>query len=268
MAKGIQYIYNCHDEHELARTATVLSEDLLRTIEKNNAVAININELKTSDEYTFKHSVDVATIAMVIARRRGWERHEIMEVGEAGLLHDIGKMRVPQEVMNKPTRLTDEEFEIVKNHSLYGYEMVKDNREVSDAIALGILQHHEKIDGSGYPFGAKASQIHPYAKVISVADIYDALVTERPYKKGYSNNDAISILMTMTNELDMDNLQAFLSAIILYPVDSQVCLSNGEIAQVVRRNPNLALRPVVVGLSTGEVYDLSSRECANLTIVN
>ena len=172
------------------------------------------------------------------------------------------------EGMNKPTRLTDEEFEIVKNHSLYGYEMVKDNREVSDAIALGILQHHEKIDGSGYPFGAKASQIHPYAKVISVADIYDALVTERPYKKGYSNNDAISILMTMTNELDMDNLQAFLSAIILYPVDSQVCLSNGEIAQVVRRNPNLALRPVVVGLSTGEVYDLSSRECANLTIVN
>ncbi|MCR4629042.1 MAG: HD-GYP domain-containing protein [Clostridium sp.] len=267
VSKGIQYIYAGPTEHELAHAATVMSEDLLRAIEKNNAIAINISELQTSDEYTFKHSVDVATISMVIARRRGWKRHQIIEVGEAGLLHDIGKTKIPNELLNKAERLTDEEFQILKGHSLLGYELVKDNREVSPAIALGILQHHEKIDGSGYPFGATVSQIHPYAKVIAVADIYDALVTERPYKKGYSNKDAIAILMSMTDKLDMDTLQAFLSAIILYPVDSQVMLSNGEVAQVVRNNPNLSLRPVVVGLASGNVYDLSSRECSNLVIM-
>lgn len=267
VSKGIQYIYAGPTEHELAHAATVMSEDLLRAIEKNNAIAINISELQTSDEYTFKHSVDVATISMVIARRRGWKRHQIIEVGEAGLLHDIGKTKIPNELLNKAERLTDEEFQILKGHSLLGYELVKDNREVSPAIALGILQHHEKIDGSGYPFGATVSQIHPYAKVIAVADIYDALVTERPYKKGYSNKDAIAILMSMTDKLDMDILQAFLSAIILYPVDSQVMLSNGEVAQVVRNNPNLSLRPVVVGLASGNVYDLSSRECSNLVIM-
>lgn len=268
VAQGIQYVYNNTDSTELTAATNTIADDLLSAIESNDAIAIDISALKTSDEYTFKHSVDVATIAMIIAKQQGLSKNEIHEIGVTGLLHDVGKTRIPHEILNKPERLNDDEFAIMRQHSVYGYEIVKDRPEFGPGIALGVLQHHEKINGGGYPMGMGADKICPYAKVLSVADIYDALVTERPYKSAYSQREAIEMIMSMTLELDMHAMKSFLESMILYPVDTIVELSNGEKAKVVKNSPYYILRPTVVGITSGIVYNLGEDlDCANIIIL-
>ena len=156
----------------------------------------------------------------------------------------------------------------MKQHSLYGYRILQEKQDISEHIRLGVLQHHEKIDGSGYPLKVPGEKICPYARILSVVDIYDALVTERPYKPGFSPRDAVEMIMAMTAELDMDALKGFLGSVILYPVGSTVTLSNGEKARVVENYEEVILRPKVVGLKTGKVYDLAGDlSCANIIIL-
>lgn len=268
VAQGIQYVYSNTSSPELIQATDTIASDLLSAINDNDAIAIDISALKTSDEYTFKHSVDVATIAMIVAKQQGLSQAQIHEIGVTGLLHDIGKTKVPLSILNKPSRLNDAEFMVMKQHSVYGYQMIKDRPEVSPQIALGVLQHHEKINGSGYPMGVEEDKICPYAKILAVADIYDALVTERPYKAAYSQRDAIEMIMSMTMELDITAMKSFLESMILYPVDSIVELSNGEKARVVRNIPHYILRPTVVGLESGKVYELGEDlNCASIIIL-
>lgn len=266
VAEGIQFIYNHAEADELADATDSIAGDLLDSIESNNAIAIDISALKTSDEYTFKHSVDVATIAMIVSKKQGLSKAQIREIGVAGLLHDVGKTKVPLNILNKPGRLDDDEFAIMRQHSVFGYDIIKE-KEFSPAVCLGVLQHHEKINGAGYPLGMAADKICPYAKILSVADIYDALVTERPYKAAFSQRDAVEMIMAMTAELDMTAMQSFLESMILYPVGTVVELSNGENAKVVKNNPHYILRPTVVGLTSGTVYDLGEDfSCASIII--
>lgn len=267
VGEGIQFLYNnTNSDHFLEATNNVANE-LMKTIVDNDAIAVDISMLRASDEYTFKHSVDVATMSIIIGKRRGLSGRELHDLGIAGLLHDVGKSKIPNEVLNKASRLTDEEFALIKQHSLFGFEILKTRNEFSDSIMRGVLQHHEKINGRGYPVGSKADKIHPYAKIISVADIYDALVTARPYKEAFPKGVAIEMIMAMTEELDFDAMKGLLSSIILYSVDSIVQLSNGEKAKVIENNPENCLRPRVVGLKTGKIYDLANDlGCATLLI--
>lgn len=131
----------------------------------------------------------------------------------------------------------------MKQHSVFGYRILMEKNELSNDIRLGVLQHHEKINGRGYPMGVDMSKISPFARIISVADIYDALVTERPYKKPFSPRDAVEMIMSMTTELDIDVMRCFMESVILYPVGTDVALSNGENARVVENSPISALRP-------------------------
>lgn len=266
--EGIQYLYSNTESESFSDTTNNIAGHLMRTINESNAIAVDIDALKVSDEYTFKHSVDVATMAMIIAKKYGLSDREIYEIGVAGLLHDIGKSKIPNEILNKPGRLTDEEFDIMRQHSVLGYKILQDKTDISDAIKIGVLQHHEKINGSGYPMGIRNNRISIYARILAVADIYDALVTERPYKKGFSKRDAVEMIMSMTGELDFDAMKSFLGSVILYPVNSTVELSNGESARVVENDANCVLRPKVVGLSTGRIYNLSTDiNCASVVIV-
>ncbi len=266
--EGIQYIYNNTESDDFTRQTNRITKSLMHAITENDAVAVDIDMLKVSDEYTFKHSVDVATIAMIIAKKHGLKDKEIYDIGIAGLLHDVGKSQIPNEVLNKPDRLTDEEFAIMKKHSLFGYNILKNKPEISDMIRLGVLQHHEKINGRGYPLGVTKEKICLYARILAIADVYDALVTERPYKSAFTKRDAVEMLMAMTEELDIDVMKSFLESVILYPVGSQVTLSNGEIARVLENNHECILRPKVVALTSGKVYDLANDiSCASLIIV-
>lgn len=268
VSEGIQYLYNNSNSKEFTATTARITNDLMKAINDNDSLAVDISVLKTSDEYTFKHSVDVATMSMIIARNQGLPQKDVYNIGIAGLLHDMGKSKIPLEILNKPARLNDEEFEIMKQHSALGYEILKDKEEFSGAISLAVLQHHEKMNGTGYPLGCSSDKIIPYAKILSVADVYDALVTERPYKKSLSQRTAVEMIMSMTEELDITAMRSFLHSVILYPVDSTVQLSNGEKARVVRNSAESVLRPTVVGLSSGIVYDLSNDlSCANIIIL-
>lgn len=268
VGEGIQYLYsNAESEGFLEATNNVTNE-LMNAIFENDAVAVDVGMLKVSDEYTFKHSVDVATMSMIIAKKYGLKDEEIRELGISGLLHDVGKSKIPNEVLNKPGKLTDEEFALMKQHSLFGFEILKKRNQFSDGIIRGVLQHHEKMNGKGYPLGVSADKIHKYARIISVADVYDALVTERPYKKAFSKRDAVEMIMAMTGDLDIEVMQSFLNSVILYPVDSVVELSNGEKAKVVENSTEYTLRPKVVGLQSGKIYDLAGDiNCASIIIL-
>lgn len=267
VSEGIQYLYNNSDSDSFAQTTDTITNDLMKAIQDNDAIAVDINALKTSDEYTFKHSVDVATMSMIIAKKQGLKKEDIHNIGIAGLLHDMGKSKIPLEILNKPARLNDEEFAVMKQHSVYGYRILSEKNEFSTEISLAVLQHHEKMNGKGYPMGVTGDKITPYAKILSVADVYDALVTERPYKKSFSQRTAVEMIMSMTEELDITAMRSFLGSVILYPVDSTVQLSNGEKARVVKNNEESVLRPTVVGLESGKVYDLANDlSCANIII--
>ena len=267
VSEGIQFLYSNTADSNFAEASNNITGELMKAMTENDAIAVDISALKVSDEYTFKHSVDVATMAMVIAKKHGLDDDSVREVGISGLLHDMGKSKIPNEVLNKPARLTDEEFHLMKQHALFGYQILKEKNEFNDKILLGVLQHHEKLNGRGYPMGVPAEKIHLYARIISVADIYDALVTERPYKKGFSQRDAIEMIMAMTGELDIEVMRSFLGSVILYPVDSIVTLSNGEKAKVTSNNPDNVLRPTVVGIRTGKIYNLSDDvDCASILI--
>ena len=269
VSEGIQFVYNNTGSDKFVEAVDSITEDLMHAITQNNAIAIDISSLKTSDEYTFKHSVDVATISMILAKHLNMSKQEIYEIGITGLLHDIGKTQIPPDILNKPGQLDDAEFDIMKRHALYGYRMLNSRNEFNNAICLGVLQHHEKVNGAGYPLGFESNQICPYAKILSVADIYDALVTERPYKAAYTQREAVEMIMSMTGELDITAMKAFLESMILYPVDSIVELSNGEKARVVKNNFHYILRPTVVGIKSGKVYDLrNDLNCANIIINN
>lgn len=268
VSEGIQYLYSSTSDPNFVETTSAISDELMRAITENDAIAVDISALKVSDEYTFKHSVDVSTMSMIIAKKHGLDEQSIRDIGVAGLLHDMGKSKIPNEILNKPGRLTDEEFAIMKQHSVYGYHLLKEKNAFSDRILMGVLQHHEKLNGKGYPLGVSEEKIHQFARIIAMADIYDALVTERSYKKGFSPRDAVEMIMAMTAELDINVMRSFLSSVILYPVDSIVNLSNGEKAKVVANDPDYILRPTVVGLTTGRVYNLSSDlKCASILII-
>lgn len=267
VAEGIQFIYSNTASKELADATNNIASNLMNAINSTDAIAVDISALKTSDEYTFKHSVDVATMSMVLAKQQGLSQKQIYEIGVAGLLHDIGKTKIPLDILNKPARLTDEEFAVMKQHPVFGYRMIKDRDEFSNEICMAVLQHHEKMNSKGYPVGFPSDKITQYARILTIADIYDALVTERPYKSAFSQREAVEMIMSMTGELDLTAMKSFLESMILYPVDSIVELSNGEKAKVVKNNPHYILRPTVVGIKSGRVYDLSMDiKCANIII--
>ncbi|MBO4748699.1 MAG: HD-GYP domain-containing protein [Lachnospiraceae bacterium] len=269
VARGIQYLYSNSSSDRGALDATEnVADELLLAIENNPAVVAYVETMRLTDEYIFKHSVDVATMSMVIAKNYGLDEYTVREIGIAGLLHDVGKLRIPKDILDKPSRLTNEEFEQIKRHAQIGYDMLSQNGSFSEAILMGVLQHHEKLSGSGYPNGLKGDEIHIYAKIIAIADIYDSLVTKRSYKQSFSKRDAIEIIMGLTSELDIFVMQSFLASVILYPVDSIVSLSNGEEAKVVKNNPGFLLRPNVVGVRSGRLYKLAEDiSCASIVIL-
>ncbi len=268
VGEGIQYLFSNPDSDSFVEATDNIANELANTILANDAVAVDVNILKCNDEYTFKHSVDVATIAMIIGKKYGLPKEELKDLGTAGLLHDMGKSKIPKEILNKPDRLTEEEFEIMKKHSALGYQILKEKGKFSNAILNGVLQHHEKVSGNGYPLGLKSNQIHTFAKIISVADIYDALVTDRPYKRAFSRRTAMEMVLATSQDLDIDVMKSFIGSVILFPVDSIVALSNGEMAKVVENSPDYPMRPKVVEIRTGRLLDLpNDTSCANIIVL-
>ena len=192
------------------------------------------------------------------------------DLGVGAILHDVGKMWVPTEVLNKPGRLTDEEFAVMKKHTEYGHELLARQPELSFLVAHCAFQHHERINGTGYPRGLGGEEMHLFAKIISVADVYDALVMNRPYKSGMSPSDAMEFLFSnVGSHFEIDIVSQFSRKVSMYPLGTQVTLSDGREAVVVNLHDSVPNRPIVriLGDDPAKMEDVDLARTLNLTIV-
>lgn len=265
--EDVTKLFDDLESNSNASLAQDISDTIVNDVLRKDGVGLNLDALKISDEYTFKHSVDVAAAGIILGKYLGLGEESLRDIGTAGVLHDIGKIRIPNEILNKNGRLTDEEFTVIKNHPVYGYQLLVDNKEISEPIRRAVLYHHEHFDGSGYPSKLKGNQIPLYARILTVVDVFDALVTERPYHKAYSVGNTLELMYTMTAQFDIGIFQAFLKSLVVYPIGSMVELSNGVKVQVIKSNKGYPLRPVVKDIKTGEVLDLANdSNCLSLMI--
>ena len=249
--------------------ATELASTLTEIILSSNSLSVNLEALKCSDEYTYKHSLDVATISTLIGRELGLHSRELKELATAGLLHDIGKRNISKEILNKNGSLTDAEFMVMKQHSTFTYDLLKPSIQVTEPVKQGCLQHHEKWNGNGYPNHLEGYNINYYARIMAVADVFDALVTDRPYHKHYTPSDAIEMMSSMVGHFDIDIYKLFLRTIVLYPVGSLIKLSNNTYATVLENHKENILRPTVKLVDTGKVLNLlDDLSTFNLTIIS
>lgn len=235
-----------------------VSKKLVNAMKSNREAKLSIASLKLYDDYTYNHSFGVSILSIAIGLSMGLKTSELYDLGFCALLHDIGKMDVPIEIIAKPAKLTAEEFQIVKGHPEKGAEFFLKHRLASQKICAGVLTHHEKVNGTGYPRGLKGNQIPLFGRIISVADVYDALTSVRPYRKPSPPAEAIEYIMGgCESAFDTSIVEAFLKKVSPYPVGSCVKLSNGEIAIVVEQNESHPLRPNIrMFQAPGRVLDL------------
>mgnify|MGYP001220141065 CR=1 FL=1 len=221
-------------------------ESLSKEINHNREMIGYTNNIKDNDEYTYNHSVNVAVYSLFIGSLLDLNKEELRELCQAALLHDLGKSNIPNEILNKKGKLTKEEFELVKKHPLDGYKLSKEMPFLSEKVRYGILCHHEREDGSGYPYGIKGEEINLYAKIIAIGDVYDALTSERVYKEKSTPFEAIEEFYNMGFEkFDTNILNLFLKNIVQLYVNSKVELSNGRVGKIKFIHPNKITQPVV-----------------------
>lgn len=231
-------------------------------------ISVNLVSLRTTSDYTYKHSINVAILSVLTGIGLGLKRPMLRELAAAGLLHDIGKINIPPETMDKAGPLTEEEYELIKKHSEFGYEKIKNNISISSKTKMGVYMHHENINGTGYPMGLSGDQIYMFAKIIHIADVYDAITSERVYKKAQSPAEAIEFLMKNAGTMfQPEYVKAFITYIPVYPKGRNVILSDGTTAVVVENRQHHTLYPVVRRLSDQETIDLYEQQDNNLTIV-
>ena len=230
---------------------TQLSKLVYGNINDSVNVIKYLNNIKDKDEYTYTHCVNVAFYAMLIAKWLNLAKEEIEEVIQAGLLHDIGKVRIPDEILNKRGKLSDAELDIMKNHALQGYFCLENITEISQSIKDAVLSHHERSDGSGYPYGLRDNEIHLFAKIIAIADVYDAMTQDRVYKKGVNPFAAFEMFQTRgMGMFDIHVLKVFLKNISLNFTGFNVILENGERGEIVYVPPYEITKPVILNGTT------------------
>ena len=226
-----------------AEAAAPLVEEISNSVLRNPGALISLARLKTSDDYTYMHSVAVCALMIALARQLGLDEEQTREAGMAGLLHDLGKAMIPHEILGKPGKLTDEEFAIVKTHPEEGYKLLLTGKGISEVAKDVCLHHHEKFDGSGYPAGLAGEAISLFARMGAICDVYDAITSNRPYKVGWDPAESIKRMAEWRGHFDPQVFQAFVKSLGIYPIGSCVRLESGKIGVIIEQGEQSLLKP-------------------------
>ncbi|MGL6069888.1 HD-GYP domain-containing protein [Craterilacuibacter sp.] len=249
---------------------------MTQSILRNNGALLSLCRIKNKDDYTFRHSVSVGALMVSFCNAMGMDKQTIHLAGIGGMLHDIGKMKIPDAILNKPGKLTEDEFGIIKCHVVESEQILQATHGISELSILVASQHHERHDGSGYPAGLKGAEISELGQMAAIVDVYDALTSDRCYHKGMPPTDALRKIYEWSKfHFNPKLVQAFMRCIGIYPVGTLVLLKSGRLAVVIEQNDtslaapkvkvffstksNVHIRPEIVDLSRGMTQGGSDR---------
>ncbi|MFA5524286.1 MAG: HD-GYP domain-containing protein [Tissierellales bacterium] len=235
----------CFDEKEVEG----IKKDINNIIEElltQEDVLLNLCEIRSIDDYTYGHSVNVSILSLITAINLGYSKDQLLELGIGALLHDIGKTKISLKIVNKPSSLTTKEFNEIKNHTTLGYEILSDIENLSSNSKDIVLMHHERFDGNGYPNNLKGKEIPEFARIVAIADVYDAMINDRVYRLRVSTDNALDYVVSVSGtQFDDSLVQEFIKNIARYPVGQGIVLNTGFKGYVISNKKNHRCRPTV-----------------------
>lgn len=268
--KTRNYIDTMLTEAKMGRVVdTQKAKELVAELASNIATSLDasmwLTQLKSRDEYTAIHSLNVCVLSLTFGRALKLSQDELQELGLGALLHDIGKMRIPLNILNKPGKLTYDEFEIMKSHPDIGYELLRKEKNISKEVLTIVRNHHERLNGQGYPDKLSDKSISYFTKIVSITDVYDAVTSDRVYHDGMTPHDAMQRLYEwMPDNFDKNLIQQFIRILGIYPIGSVVELKTGHIGLVVKLNEAHRLKPVVMLIMNRQREYYPRRKLVNL----
>lgn len=267
LLKSMKYMFDKNTGKDMVDCCIEASKVISALIfDRHNNGFVSMNEIKISDEYIYKHSFDVAYLAGILGKKLGLPMETIQNLSIAGMLHDIGKKKVPLEILNKPGKLTKYEFDIVKKHPRDSFEIIKSDRNLNQDIKMGILCHHERFDGTGYRNHLSGDSIPFFAQILMIADVYDALVSKRVYKDAITPREAVSEMLNMGESFAPEIFNAFKQILVMFPTGALVYCSDNAIRKVVCQNSDLG-RPWLSDLADTNCINLSDPLYSDIRIV-
>lgn len=250
MTKAVAYSRSMMEDVRMGKSvdpgaAVTAVDSMLETVFNNESAALFLTKLGDYDDYTYMHCVNISVLASVFGRHLGLNEKDLHDLGLSGLLHDLGKAMIPDYILNKPGKLTADEFAVIQSHPLKGYSLLRGVKGLSKDVLAGALQHHEKWSGAGYPGGLVGDKINRFARIISVVDVYDAMTSNRVYHKKRAETDVLGFLFKQKDSFAPSYVELFVKAVGIYPPGTLVRLSNNRLAVVCSANPDNTLMPLI-----------------------
>lgn len=250
-----------NDDDELyIKSIYNLANELINNLLSNDELMYSLVDIRNLDPYTYEHSVNVAINSLIMGIGLRMDKDQLFDLCIAALLHDIGKVFISKDIITKKEPLTFSEYKTMQEHPLMGYNYLKNSKYVSSASRIAILQHHERVDGGGYLKGLKGNQISLLARIISIADVYDALASDRCYRDAMCANEAMEYIMSNSGIIfDFELVKLFSRIFVPFPNGTKVTLSNSEVAIVLDTQPNFPLRPNVLVIESNDQNRIGKR---------